>query len=94
MDRFIREPECRRLTGLSRTTRWHMERRGLFPARRRLSVHAVGWLESELHAWLESRAAGLGHAPTQPAQLPARVRAAERKAVSSDLPQRRKGLTR
>lgn len=94
MDRFIREPECRRLTGLSRTTRWHLERRGLFPARRRLSVHAVGWLESELHAWLASRAAGVGRAPTRPAKLPARVRAAEREAASNGLAQRRKELTR
>jgi prophage regulatory protein len=55
MDRIIRERECRQLTGLSRTTRWLLERRGLFPTRRRLTACSVGWLESELRAWMASR---------------------------------------
>ena len=56
VDRFIREAECRNRSGLSRTTRWRMERRGQFPKRRQLSQGAVGWLESEISAWLEARA--------------------------------------
>lgn len=55
-DRFMREPEVRRLTGLSRTTRWRMERRGNFPHRRSLSANAVGWLSSEIQAWMAERA--------------------------------------
>ena len=55
-DRFIREPECERITGLSRTTRWRLERAGRFPKRRKLSENAVGWLESELQKWLENKA--------------------------------------
>jgi prophage regulatory protein len=56
-DRFIREPEVKRLTGLSRTTRWRLEREGKFPSRRQLSENAVAWLDSEVRLWIESRAA-------------------------------------
>lgn len=64
MDRIVREAECKRLTGLSRTTRWELERRGQFPARRRLAVNSVGWLESELQAWVEGRQRGAVKAPS------------------------------
>jgi prophage regulatory protein len=56
-DRFLREPECRRLTGLSRSTRWRLERQRHFPRRRRMSQRTVGWLESELREWLSERPA-------------------------------------
>ena len=56
-DRFIREPECRRLTGLSRTTRWRLERAGQFCPRRQISPNAVGWLASEVQRWIDDRAA-------------------------------------
>ena len=55
-DRFLREPEVARLTGLSRTTRWRMERRGEFPRRRSISRNAVAWLASEIRAWMVERA--------------------------------------
>ena len=55
-DRFLREPEVRRITGLSRSTRWRLERAGKFAKRRRLSPGAVGWLESEIQTWLAERA--------------------------------------
>lgn len=54
-DRIVREPECAELTGLSRVTRWRMERAGQFPQRRQISPNSVGWLHSEVMAWLESR---------------------------------------
>ncbi len=57
LDRFIREPECRRLTALSRTSRWRLERAGQFPRRRRISPNAVGWLASEIQRWIDERAA-------------------------------------
>jgi prophage regulatory protein len=56
-DGIIREPECRRLSGLSRSTRWRLERAGKFPQRRQISDNAVGWFKSELLAWLASKAA-------------------------------------
>lgn len=55
-DRFLREPEVRRVSGLSRTTRWRLERAGVFPKRRQISPNAVAWLESEIQAWLQCRA--------------------------------------
>lgn len=56
-ERFLREPEIKALTGLSRTTIWRMERRGEFPRRRKISTNAVAWLESEIDAWMADRAA-------------------------------------
>lgn len=54
-DRFIREGECRQLTGLSRSQRWRLEREGRFPARVQLSERAFAWLESELRTWISDR---------------------------------------
>jgi prophage regulatory protein len=54
-DRFIREYERRQITGLSRTTWWRLERKGLAPPRRALSANCTGWLLSEITAWMQSR---------------------------------------
>ena len=70
-DRFIREPEVKRITGLSRTTRWRLERKGKFPPRRQLSENAIGWLESEIRAWIASRTAS--SAPSKAVVRPALV---------------------
>ncbi len=56
LDRYLRTNECERLTGLSRSTLWRLERAGSFPRRRKLSANAVGWLENEVRAWLQDRA--------------------------------------
>jgi prophage regulatory protein len=57
-ERFVREAECRDITGLSRTTRWRLERTENFPKRRQISDNAVGWLFSELRTWLDTRQTG------------------------------------
>lgn len=54
-DRFMREPEVHNITGLSRTTRWRLEREGKFPRRRAISDASVGWLESEIDSWVADR---------------------------------------
>ncbi|MGU9760313.1 helix-turn-helix transcriptional regulator [Serratia marcescens] len=54
-ERTVREQECRHLTGLCRTARYELEKKGEFPARRNLGGRAVGWLYSEIQAWLASR---------------------------------------
>jgi prophage regulatory protein len=54
-ERVVREAECKDITGLSRTTRWRLERTEDFPRRRQISDNAVGWLLSELQVWLETR---------------------------------------
>ena len=51
VDRFIREAECQELTGLSRTTRWRLERKGHFPSRIQISPNAVAWRLSEILSW-------------------------------------------
>ncbi len=38
------------------STVWRWERDGLFPKRIKLGPHAVGWLESEVDAWIAKRA--------------------------------------
>lgn len=53
--KIIRTPDTCQATKLSRTTLWRLEREGKFPSRRKLSGNAVGWLESEVDAWIESR---------------------------------------
>jgi len=55
-DRVVRPSGLKDVVGISSTTCWRLERKGQFPARRKLSAGAVGWLQSELSAWLESRA--------------------------------------
>jgi predicted DNA-binding transcriptional regulator AlpA len=41
-DAIIREPECHQRTGLSRSTRWRLERVEQFPRRRRISPAVPG----------------------------------------------------
>jgi prophage regulatory protein len=55
--RFIRFAAVCDRTGLSRSTIWRLERRGVFPKHRRLSTNAVGWLEQEIDQWVRSRLA-------------------------------------
>lgn len=56
-DRIVREDERKLITAIGRTTAWALERRGLFPKRRKLYPEspAVGWLLSELNEWVASR---------------------------------------
>ncbi|MGD0827849.1 MAG: AlpA family phage regulatory protein [Desulfobaccales bacterium] len=39
---------------LSRTTIWRKEREGTFPKKVKLGSRAVGYLKSDLEAWLQS----------------------------------------
>jgi prophage regulatory protein len=52
---IYRRPELLKLTGLSTSTIYDMMARGDFPRPVRLGKRAVGWRESDLIAWLESR---------------------------------------
>ncbi len=55
--RVLRAREVIEKTGLSRTCLWRRERAGAFPSRRDLGGGLVGWLESDIDAWIESRPA-------------------------------------
>jgi prophage regulatory protein len=55
MDSFFRKAQVREITGLSDTTIWRLEKKGLFPKRRSLSYNTVGWLQSDIFKWVHSR---------------------------------------
>lgn len=55
IDRVMSWLEVQRTVGLSRPQIWRLRRDGEFPAALKLSEHRVGWLESEIQAWLRSR---------------------------------------
>lgn len=63
VNRFLREREVRKITGLSRSSRWRLEQLGLFPRRRAISPGAVAWLESEIESWIAERPATSGAEP-------------------------------
>ncbi len=52
---MLRAPEVMSLTGLSRSTIWRRVRAGTFPAPVEIGVNSIGWPESEITAWRESR---------------------------------------
>ena len=54
--KFLREPQVSVLTGLSKSTRWRLEKCGEFPKKRQLSAKSVGWLASEVEEWIQTRA--------------------------------------
>jgi prophage regulatory protein len=53
--KILRERQVKDLTGLSRVTRWRLERNGRFPCRVQLSQRCVGWPEYEVLDWLKER---------------------------------------
>ncbi len=62
-ERIVRSNEAGEITGTSRSTRWRLEREGKFPKRVQISSGAVGWLASELQAWIQERATHRGCLP-------------------------------
>jgi prophage regulatory protein len=38
-------------------TLWRLEKAGKFPARRRLGMNSVAWLEEDVNTWIASRPA-------------------------------------
>lgn len=55
--RILRRRDVQDITGLSRSTIYAMMQAGTFPKPIPLGLRAVGWAESEITAWLESRKA-------------------------------------
>lgn len=56
-DRLVFEDERKELTGFSRGYWWKLEKQRLVPQRVRVGQRKIGWLNSELQAWLKERAA-------------------------------------
>ena len=61
IDRFIREKECKELTGLSRETRKRMESIGRFPIPYEISPGIKAYKESEIDEWFETRQREIGN---------------------------------
>ena len=53
--RIMRRPQVEASTGLSRSTLYAMMAEGEFPGPIRLGKRAVGWSETEVSEWLETR---------------------------------------
>lgn len=54
-DKLLRFPAVRDTVGLSRTSIWRFEKKGLFPKRRQLGANSVGWMSSEIEQWVVTR---------------------------------------
>lgn len=54
-DRILRIAEVMDVVGLSRSAIYHLSKHGKFPRQVRIGLKAVGWRESEIQAWIESR---------------------------------------
>ena len=57
MKKILRLSAAKDLTGLSRSSIYLMMRAGTFPKSISLGVRSVGWLESDLDAWINSKVA-------------------------------------
>ncbi len=57
MAKILRKPEVLNRTGLSHVTIWRLEKKGDFPQRVKLGARAVGWIESDIEKWIETRRA-------------------------------------
>lgn len=56
-EKFLRLPEVKSRTGLSRSTIYALIAQNKFPRHVPLGMRCVGWLESEIDAWIAARAA-------------------------------------
>lgn len=52
---ILRLPEVMRRTGLAKPTIYLYMRNGTFPKTVALGVRSVGWRESDIAAWIDSR---------------------------------------
>jgi predicted DNA-binding transcriptional regulator AlpA len=52
---ILRLPQVCRVTGLGRSMIYQLEAERRFPRRIKISQRAVGWIESEVQAWLRQR---------------------------------------
>jgi prophage regulatory protein len=54
-DSYLRFPDVKARSGLSRTTIHRLVKAGDFPAPKRIGVRAVAWLSSDFARWCEGR---------------------------------------
>ena len=58
IDSFLRLNNVKERTGLGRSSIYLYIKRGLFPAPIKLGARSVGWLESDIQAWIMSKKQG------------------------------------
>ncbi|BDI32577.1 hypothetical protein CCAX7_46280 [Capsulimonas corticalis] len=56
-ERILRLRETLLRTGLSRSTLYELIRKNEFPSSVSIGARAVGWMDSEISAWISARAA-------------------------------------
>lgn len=81
--RYLPWKEVARVTGLSRTTAWRLQKRDDFPAPYSISPGRVGYREDEVEAWRASRALSSGRGPLSRGADPA---AAAPRSAAIDAP--------
>ena len=54
-ERFLRLPEVKHITALSRAHIYLLISKNEFPKQYKLGERAAGWLESEVLAWMQSK---------------------------------------
>jgi prophage regulatory protein len=54
-ERILRRPEVEHRTGLSRSGIYELLANGEFPKPIKLGSRSVGWLETEIAAWIQQR---------------------------------------
>jgi prophage regulatory protein len=67
---ILRLPAVKASTGLSRSMIYQLIAAGDFPRQINLGARAVGWLESDVQAWIRVKASGAGPAQPGPVQRP------------------------
>jgi prophage regulatory protein len=55
IDNILRLPDVKKRTGLSRSSIYAFMKEGKFPKSSRLGSRSIGWSESEISAWINSR---------------------------------------
>ena len=55
--RILRLSQVIDATGLQKTTIYELQAAGLFPMRVHITRHSVGWIDSEVQAWISERIA-------------------------------------
>lgn len=55
MSRIIRLNQVKEKTGLSRSAIYLLSKGGKFPKSVNLGLRAVGWLESDINAWIDEK---------------------------------------
>lgn len=68
IDEILRLPDVVKITKLSPSTLWRMERSGDFPKRVKIGIRATGWKMSEVQVWISAHSAAV---PAPVSQAPA-----------------------